>query len=112
DGYNVTLNDTKGVWYDQRDQVGGGILKLVVHVRGGTQKEAFRWLADFAGVPLVDRQLTPVEQYTSAQRRNQHYRDLPIARLMQRAAILLVEQELVLLKAALFDPVADAVDPA
>lgn len=52
DGLAVSLDDAKGVWYDFRDGVGGGILDLIQHVRGGTRSDAIRWLVAWAGMPL------------------------------------------------------------
>jgi hypothetical protein len=56
------------VWYDHRDGIGGGVLDLLVHVRGGTCAEALRWLADYARVPLDDRPLTRHERAKYEQR--------------------------------------------
>jgi hypothetical protein len=55
DGWNVALDDRRGCWYDHRDGIGGGVLDLVVHVRGGTRQDALRWLADLTGVALDGR---------------------------------------------------------
>ena len=59
DGWSVALDDKRGCWYDHRDNVGGGVLDLVVHVRGGTRQEALRWLADMRGVSLARETLSP-----------------------------------------------------
>lgn len=41
----VTINGTKrGTFYDHSAGVGGGVLDLIVHERGGTRGEAFQWL--------------------------------------------------------------------
>src|SRR5262249_44070128 len=69
DGFNISLSDTKGVWYDHVTGDGGGVLDLVQNVRGGTRREALRWLADYAGVPLDNRPLRGQELAEYAQRR-------------------------------------------
>ncbi|MEK7752461.1 MAG: hypothetical protein AAB654_11135 [Acidobacteriota bacterium] len=66
---NISLNDGKGVWFDHARNEGGGVLALVERVKGGTRQDALRWLADLAGVPLVDRPLTPAERRDYARRR-------------------------------------------
>ena len=52
DGWNVSLNDDKGTWFDHARGEGGGVLDLVQRIRGCDRKEALQWVADFAGVPL------------------------------------------------------------
>lgn len=55
DGDNQTaidLNDEKNCWFDHRDQVGGGVLDLVQHVRGCNRTEAVEWLSGHNGVEL------------------------------------------------------------
>jgi hypothetical protein len=52
DGWNVALRDDQGQWFDHRDQVGGGVLDLIRHVRGGSRGDALRWLADWECLPL------------------------------------------------------------
>ena len=69
DGLSVTLNDQKGCWYDFRDAIGGGIIGLIRHVRGGSRQDALKWLADLVGVPLADRPLSPAERQAYARRR-------------------------------------------
>jgi hypothetical protein len=110
DGYNVTLNDTKNAWHDFASGEGGGVLDLIQKVRGGTRAEALRWLADLTGILLVNRQLTPRERAEYTRERATFERDLRQARHWQRAAVLLFEETLVVLKASLFDPTAERVD--
>ncbi len=69
DGWSVSVDDRRGVWYDHRDGVGGGVLDLVAHVRGGTRCGAADWLADFLGIPLDGRRLTPTAEREYARRR-------------------------------------------
>ena len=40
----IAVHAEKGCWYDYRDNVGGGVLRLVQHVRSCDQPEALRWL--------------------------------------------------------------------
>jgi hypothetical protein len=71
DGFNVALNDDCGIWFDHRDNVGGGILDLIAHVRGGTRAEALKWLAERLGLPLDGARLSNEERrrYAQAQKR-------------------------------------------
>src|SRR5215472_11919197 len=62
DGWNISLDDSRGAWFDHRDAVGGGVLDLIVHVRGGSRQDALRWLADYQGTPLDDRPLSAAER--------------------------------------------------
>ena len=55
DGLNVSLNDTLNVWHDFTANEGGGVLDLVVRIRGCSRQDALRWLADFTGI-LLDKQ--------------------------------------------------------
>jgi hypothetical protein len=74
DGWSVSLDDEHGRWYDRRDGIGGGILDLIVHVRGGTRGEALRWLADWRCVRLDgDAPLSSIDRRRYAQAR----RDAP-----------------------------------
>ena len=103
DGANVSLNDTRNVWYDFAANEGGGVLDFVVRIRGCSRQDALRWLADFAGVPLHNRSLSPTERRRRAKRQLQIRRELPMARLWQRAALALGDQVLDSLKAGLTD---------
>lgn len=109
-GWSVSSDDRKGTWYDHARGEGGGMVDLVVQVRGGSRQDALRWLADVAGVDLEDRPLTPEERAAWAAERRALERDLPAARLWRRAAIDMGEETLTLLKAALFDPTLPAPD--
>ena len=52
DGYHVSLSNPKGTWFDHARGEGGGILDLIVMVRGSSRADALAWLADYAGLPL------------------------------------------------------------
>jgi hypothetical protein len=104
DGLNVSLNDARGVWHDFTANEGGGVLDLVIRIRGGTRQDALRWTADFAGFSLDDRPLSATESAHWARQRRQVELELPKARLWRRAAVALSEQVLEGLKAALTDP--------
>ena len=104
DGHNVSLNDTRNIWHDFTANEGGGVLDLVVRICGGSRQDALRWLADFAGVPLDNRQLSATERADWAKQQRLIKRELPRARLWQRAALALGDQVLENLKAALADP--------
>ncbi|MEK7752846.1 MAG: hypothetical protein AAB654_13075 [Acidobacteriota bacterium] len=62
DGLNVSLNDAKGAWFDFRDNIGGGILDLIRHVKGCDRKAALQWLANHLGIPLENRSFTESER--------------------------------------------------
>jgi hypothetical protein len=64
----VSLDDRKGIWFDHRDHVGGGVLDLVQRVLGCDRGAALRWLAEFTGLPLENRILTLRERREYAQR--------------------------------------------
>src|SRR5712692_4627635 len=69
DGYNVALDDRKTAFHDFARGEGGGVLDLIKLVHGGTNKDALRWLADFAGLPLDHRPLTTSESRAYERRR-------------------------------------------
>jgi hypothetical protein len=52
DGWSVSIDNERGRWYDHRDNVGGGKLALIQHIRGGSRGEALKWLADMMGIEL------------------------------------------------------------
>ena len=101
DGWNISLDDTHGIWHDFRDDLGGGILDLVVHVRGGDRQTALKWLAPLAGVALDDERLSPADRAEWGRRQRALERDLPAARRWQRAWVAMAEQVLGELKAPL-----------
>ena len=71
DGYNVSLEESKGTWYDHAHGQGGGILDLIQTVLGSDRRDAVRWLADDRGVSLDnDRPLTREEKRCYAQWRS------------------------------------------
>lgn len=104
DGFNVSMDDARGVWFDHRDGAGGGVLDLVQHVRGGSRADALRWCAELAGIPLSDEPLSAEDRARWAKERRALERDLPTARCWRRAAVSMAEELLVSLKSALFDP--------
>jgi hypothetical protein len=65
---NVSLDDSSGVWHDFVSGDGGGILCLVMRLRGCTKRDALMWLADFVGVPLDDRPMFAGERRASLSR--------------------------------------------
>ena len=50
DGWNISLDDSKGCFYDHARGAGGGVLGLIQLVRGGSRAEAIEWFKAFAGV--------------------------------------------------------------
>jgi hypothetical protein len=99
DGWSVSLDDSRGIWHDFRDNVGGGILSLVVHILGGTRQRAFQWLAPLAGVRLDSG---PLPRSVDGKWRNMKW-DLPTARYWRRTAVVLAEALLLDIKAVLSD---------
>lgn len=55
---NVSLNPGKRTYYDFTESRGGGILDFVSRCTGNDRAGAFRWLADFAGIPLEEQTAT------------------------------------------------------
>ena len=60
DGYNVALNLTKNTWYDFRDNVGGGVLRLVEVALHCDKRDALSFLEAYCGLdprrPLTQRE--------------------------------------------------------
>ena len=104
DGLNVSGDDSRGVWHDFVSDAGGGVLDLVICIRGGNRADALRWLADLAGVPMDDTPLSPEDRERWAAERRELERDLPAARYWRRAAVNMGEELLDSLKTALVDP--------
>jgi hypothetical protein len=111
DGWSISLDDSHGVWHDFRDNVGGGILDLVVQVRGGTRQHALKWVAPLAGVVLDDRPMSPAERARYAQRQRELERALPAALRWRRTALLLAECLLAKLKEPLASPTKGPAEP-
>jgi hypothetical protein len=91
DGYNVALDDSRGIWKDFATDEGGGVLDLVARVQGGTRQDALKWLADFVGVQLEDQQFTPADRERWTAERRGLERDLPAARYWRRGVLVLLE---------------------
>jgi len=102
-GFNVSLDDVRGLWHDFATGEGGGVLDLVIRVRGSSRQDALRWVADLAGSPFDDRPLPARDRMCWAKQQRQIELELPKARLWQRAAIVLGEGVLDRLKTALWD---------
>jgi hypothetical protein len=104
DGLSVSMDDSRGVWHDFKTDEGGGVLDLIVRVRGGTRRDALRWLADYVRTPLTEGSLSPAERQRWAEHRREQARELPQARHWRRTAVALGEELLGALKIAFFDP--------
>jgi len=92
DDLTVAGDDSRGVWMDFAAGEGGGILDLVVRVRGGTRQDALRWVADLAGITLERRPLSPEDRAQWAEERRVIARELPQASLWRRAFGHLMEE--------------------
>jgi hypothetical protein len=102
---NVSLNDSAGLYCDHVDgDRGGGILDFVSRVRSCSRRDALRWCADLAGVPIDDTPLSAADRAHWAQEKRAIERDLPAARYWRRAAVALTEELLCVLKSQIFDP--------
>jgi hypothetical protein len=110
-GENVSLYNSRGGFHDFVTDAGGGILDLIVTVRGGSRADALRWLADLVGLALENRPLTPAERASYARERAAVEQDEPEARLWRRAAVSIAEDLLHALKTRLFDP-SEEIEPA
>lgn len=97
-GWNVSLCDAKGSWFDHRDNIGGGLLDFVVHVRGGSRQDALHLVAELAGVPLDNQ--TPAERSDWIRAAKEMERLLPSAEHWRATALALCEEQLVTLKEA------------
>jgi hypothetical protein len=103
DGYNVSLDDGRGVWHDFPTGEGGGVLDLVVRIRGGSRQDALRWVADFIGCPLDNSCPPAFDRARWARQQRQIEIELPNALLWRRAALALGEWVLERLKDTLWD---------
>jgi hypothetical protein len=91
DGFNVSMDDGRNVWHDFVSDEGGGVLDLVARVRGGSRVDALRWLADFAGMPLKDRALSPKDRQRWAREFAEAERTYTEATYFADAAALMAE---------------------
>jgi hypothetical protein len=67
DGWSVSIDTDKNVWYDFRDGVGGGVLDLIERVLRCDRRSAVEWLQNYTGVP--SRQATQEERRDYSRRR-------------------------------------------
>lgn len=100
----ISGDDARGVWHDFRDDSGGGILDLIVQLRGGSRADALAWAAAFVGVSLSDRPFSAIDRERWAAERRELERALPVAGLWRRAAVNMAAELLDNLKAGLTDP--------
>jgi hypothetical protein len=80
DGYNVSLDNEKGIWYDHAAAEGGGILGLIEQARGCDRRAAIVWLAGFGGIELSNR-------LSTAERRAYHRQVAVAERVATDAAL-------------------------
>ena len=98
---SVSGDDTRGVWHDFGTDEGGGVLDLVVRIRGGSRADALRFVADLAGIPLEPMPAADLERQRAARLEIERLRR--DARYWRRAAVDMAEGILDQAKAALFD---------
>ena len=65
DGYSVSLNEEKGLWYDFRDNRGGGLLALVRRALNCETSHGIDWLKRHCG--LDERKLSPEKRRKRAE---------------------------------------------
>jgi hypothetical protein len=111
DGLNVSGDDRRGVWHDFVTDEGGGILDLIVRVRGGSRAEALRWSADLAGIEIGSEARSRVSRSKLARQRRELERRLQNAHQWRRAAVAMGEALLDVLKSTLIDPSVGSVHP-
>jgi hypothetical protein len=104
DGLSVSGDDGRGVWKDFAGNEGGGMLDLVVRVRGGPRQDALRWVAELAGISLENKPQSPRERREWIQERRKLECELPQARYWRRAMVHLIGELLDSLKAKLREP--------
>ena len=71
DGQNVAFNLAKNCYRDHRDGCGGGVLKLVMLIRGCETHEALDWLRDEFGLEDRRAQSTPEERERARQKQRE-----------------------------------------
>ncbi|WP_321476888.1 hypothetical protein [uncultured Paludibaculum sp.] len=69
DGWNIALDEEKGVWYDFAANEGGGLIDLVQRARGCDTAAAAAWLCGFTGIPQESH--TPEERRSFARHRRE-----------------------------------------
>lgn len=111
DGLHVSMRDDRGVWHDFVTNEGGGVLDLVVRIRGGSNRDALKWVAQFAGIDLGDRKLPAEDLQKWKEEKARVERYLPVAQLWRRAMVALADETLTHLKSTLFDPSRPFAEP-
>jgi hypothetical protein len=86
DGFNVSMDDARGLWHDFTTGEGGGVPDLVGRIRGSSRADALRWSADLAGVPIEDEPLPAEKRDRWAREWQQLERNLPAARYLPRGS--------------------------
>jgi hypothetical protein len=89
EGFNVSLDDQKNVWHDFVANEGGGVLDLVMRIRGCDRRGAYTWVAAEFTLPTSD--LTPAEREAHARQRAYHHADLRNAQMFAVAAYQLAD---------------------
>jgi hypothetical protein len=107
---SVAGDDRRGVWMDHVSGEAGGVLDLVVRVRGGTRQDALRWAAEFSGVPLENKPQSERERAEWIREQRRVERLLPTACCWRSAMIALTDELLDHLKAKLMEPVIRDLD--
>ena len=87
DSLSVSINPAKGSWFDFRDDLGGGVLKLVETALGCDTGAALGWLEQNCGLD-PRRPLSRAERFKHVSR----IHDLQNAEYFRRAVVIIAEQ--------------------
>ena len=77
--FSVSFNDNKNAWHDFVSNEGGGVLDLVVRVRGCDRKAALEWIAAYAGVPLTHQTESERRDWSRRMRATRHQAEALVA---------------------------------
>jgi hypothetical protein len=103
DGWNVVMDDGKGVWHDFVTGEGGGILDLTQRVNGCSRREAVFWLAALGGMHVAEGRQPRHRRSEHARQHAEMQRDLAAARYWRQSALQLCEAVMDELKKRLSD---------
>jgi hypothetical protein len=90
DGWSVSVNDERSVWFDHREGHGGGVLDLITTVNGGTRLDASRWLHQHFRISPPQRRGRPSDRRRAASDEREFRR----ARLWASAVVPMAEHAL------------------
>lgn len=104
---SFSVDSIKQRWHCFGCHLGGDAFDFLMRIEGIGFRVAKFHLAEMVGIVIEDRTLSPEDARAWAAEKRAVARDLPSARLWRRAALVLGDDTLTLLKAAIFDPTVD-----